>query len=308
MADSLGCNHAVGRSIQVTAGTTELFSYVYRPDDVQRESPRPFVHPIRTLGGDLVTVYRPHDHVWHKGMTWSLPHFGHENFWGGPTFSLATGYEQRDNNGSMDHDRIVALDVSDDLVRLRHQLSWHTQAGDHVVAEDRSLSALLTPDGWALVYETSMTNVCSDTVRIGSPTTAGRPNAGYGGLFWRGPRSFTGGTVLAPQGSGGDELRGQRAPWMGFCGKQDEVDRAASLVFVDDSDNPRHPPEWFVRSEEFAAVCPAPFFSEELPFAPQQTLRFRYAVVVADGAADDHRAAELAEQGQKALAMTAPAT
>ncbi|HEY0691328.1 MAG TPA: PmoA family protein [Kribbella sp.] len=302
MTETLSCNHAVGRSIQVTAGDSELFRYVYHPTDVQLESPRPYVHPIRTRGGDLVTVFRPHDHVWHKGMTWSLPHFGHDNFWGGPTFSLAGGYEQLNNNGSMDHDRIAELDVSDELVRFVHHLSWHTEAGAHVVAEKRSLSTVLTADAWALVYETAMTNVSADTIQIGSPTTAGRPNAGYGGLFWRGPRSFTGGTVLAPQGSGGDELRGQRAAWMGFSGKHDEVGRGSSLVFVDDSDNPRHPPEWFVRSEDFAAVCPAPFFSEELAFAPQETLRFRYAVVVADGVSDDNRAAQLAEQGQKSLA------
>jgi hypothetical protein len=73
-----------------------------------------------------------------------------------------------------------------------------------------------------------------------------------------------------------------------------------------DSDNPRHPPEWFVRSEDFAAVCPAPFFSEELAFPPQETLRFRYAVLVADGVCDDNRAAQLAEQGQKILAASEP--
>src|SRR5439155_27251458 len=91
MTQNLGCNHAVGRSIQVTAGGGELFTYVYRATDPQLESPRPYLHPIRTLEGDLVSVFRPHDHVWHKGITWSLPHFGHENFWGGPTFSKENG-------------------------------------------------------------------------------------------------------------------------------------------------------------------------------------------------------------------------
>ena len=61
----------------------ELFTYVYAATDPQLESPRPYIHPLRTLDGDLVSIYRPHDHVWHKGITWSLPHFGHENFWGG---------------------------------------------------------------------------------------------------------------------------------------------------------------------------------------------------------------------------------
>ncbi|HEY0621379.1 MAG TPA: PmoA family protein, partial [Kribbella sp.] len=257
MTQSLGCNHAVGRSVQVTAGDTELFTYVYRPADPSLESPRPYLHPMRTLGGDLVSVFRPHDHLWHKGMAWSLPHFGHENFWGGPTFSLANGYEQLDNNGSMDHDRVDDLDVSDDLVRFSHRLSWHTQAGARVVDESRTLTTRLADDGWLLGFETSMTNVSGKTIQIGSPTTAGRPNAGYGGLFWRGPRSFTGGTVLAPQGLGRDELRGRRAAWMGFSGKHDEVDRGSTLIIADAIDNPRHPPEWFVRSEDFAAVCPA---------------------------------------------------
>lgn len=79
-------------------------------------------------------------------------------------------------------------------------------------------------------------------------------------------------------------------------------DRASSLIIVDAADNPRHPPEWFIRSEDFAAVCPAPFFSEELPFAPGETLSFRYATLVADGASDDSRSAVLAAQAQKALA------
>lgn len=301
MTQTLGCNHAVGRSIQVTAGDSELFSYVYRPSDPTLESPRPYLHPIRTLGGDLVSVYRPHDHLWHKGMTWSMPHFGHENFWGGPTFSLANGYEQLDNNGSMDHDRVDALDVSEDLIRFSHTLSWHTQAGAHVVDESRTLTTRLSDDGWVLGFETSMINVSGETIQIGSPTTAGRPNAGYGGLFWRGPRSFTGGTVLAPQGLGRDELRGQRAAWMGFSGKHDEVERGSTLIIADATDNPRHPPEWFVRSEDFAAVCPAPFFSEELPFEPGETLAFRYAVLVADGESDDARSAHLATQAQKML-------
>ncbi len=38
------------------------------------------------LAGDTVPLFRPHDHVWHKGIAWSLPHVGEHNFWGGPTY------------------------------------------------------------------------------------------------------------------------------------------------------------------------------------------------------------------------------
>jgi hypothetical protein len=70
---------------------------------------------------------------------------------------------------------------------------------------------------------------------------------------------------------------------------------------VDDTANPQHPPQWFMRNEWFAGVNPAPFFSEEVPFGAGQTLQFRYAVVIADGQADAQRGEALAGLGRAAL-------
>ena len=101
------------------------------------------------------------------------------------------------------------------------------------------------------------------TLAFGSPTTKGRDNAGYGGLFWRGPRSFTGGLLVAPTGAGGDELRGSRAEWFAFQGRHDETGAHSTVVIVDDRDNPRHPPQWFARTEEFACL------KTNLPLLPE---------------------------------------
>jgi hypothetical protein len=303
---TFSCLHDVGRAISVVRDGHELVSYVYRPDDEKIESPRPYFHPMRTLDGALVTVYRPHDHVWHKGLAWSLPFVGEHNFWGGGTYVHGQGYVQLDNDGSMDHQRTVAFDVEPDVVRFRHQLVWHSWQGDPIVEEDRLVVIAPTsdPTAWGLVFDTTMTNVSGEPQPLGSPTSKGRENAGYGGLFWRGPRSFTDGRILAPQGSGADELRGQRASWMGFCGQHDEEVRSSSIVVVDDQGNLNHPPQWFVRSEQFAGVCPSPFFSEDVPFEPSQTMRFRYAVIVASGDSSDERAATLASEGEKLLTAT----
>ncbi|TDD66894.1 hypothetical protein E1262_20685 [Jiangella aurantiaca] len=298
---NLGCVHDVGRSVTVTHDGAELVRYVYAPDDPQREAPRPYFHPLRTLAGELVTVNRPHDHVWHKGLAWSLPHVGPDNFWGGRTYSRdEQRYVQYPNNGAMRHQRFTTLDAQPGGVTWRHDLAWITEAGRHIVDEDRAVAVAmpLGQDAWTLRFDTAMTNRTDATLMLGSPTTAGRENAGYGGLFWRGPRAFTGGTVLAPGVAGGDDLRGQRAPWMGFTGRHDETGGASTVVIVDHADNPAHPPQWFVRTEAFAAVCPAPFFSEEVPFEPGATLRFSYTVVVADGASDPDRAAALATLAQ----------
>ena len=299
----LGALHDVGRSLDVTAAGVVLARYVYVPDDPPLESPRPYLHPVRTRAGRTVTCYRPHDHVWHKGIAWSLPCVGPHNFWGGPTYVHGQGYVQLENNGSMDHEELLDLTVGANRIGLTHRLGWRTEQGERVVTEIRTLSAVLPdrPDAWVLTFETAMTNVSASPLPIGSPTTRGRENAGYGGLFWRGPRSFTGGTLHTPAGSGGEELRGERGPWMGFTGRHDEVDAASTVVMVDHADNPAHPPQWFARTEWFGCLNPAPFFSEEIDFDPGETLRFRYAVVVADGDADASRAGDLAALGTAVL-------
>ncbi|MCW6010397.1 PmoA family protein [Micromonospora sp. CPCC 205371] len=296
-------NHALDHSVTVAAGGVELFTYTYRPDTPTLESPKPYLHPIRTLSGDVVSLYRPHDHVWHKGIAWSLPHVGRHNFWGGPTYVHGQFYVQKDNNGSAVHRELTALSASGDRAEIAHRLDWYSQAGEPVIDEHRALSAtVLDGTAWALTFDTTMTNVSGETLDIGSPTTKGRENAGYGGLFWRGPRSFTGGLVQSPAGKGsGNDLRGTRAEWLAFRGKHDETGTASTVVMVDDAGNPQHPPLWFVRSEEFACICPAPFFDEELPVPPGATIRFRYAVVVADGDPGDEGTAELAARGRQVL-------
>ncbi|MGR0321233.1 DUF6807 domain-containing protein [Agromyces sp. ZXT2-3] len=307
--------------LTIRAGDDVLAEYVFRPDHPTFESPRPYLSPIRTLAGETVSLYRPHDHVWHKGIAWSLPVVGDENFWGGPTFVRGEGYVQLPNNGEQRH---VAFEVDDDEttdaaaggrtdddgVRVRERLGWVTQAGETIFAEERTLAAsVLGDDAWLLGFATALTNTTGRAIPIGSPTTRGRENAGYGGLFWRGPRSFMGGQVLAPGVAGGDELRGTRAPWMGFTGRHDETSTASTIVMVDDPGNVQHPPQWFARSEEFACLCPAPFFSEEHVIEPGATMALRYGVVIADGASDPERAAGLAARAAERLpALLGPAT
>ena len=305
--------------VRLSTDDTVLADYVYRPNDVQLESPRPYLSPIRTLGGEVVSLFRPHDHVWHKGIAWSLPVVGDENFWGGPTFVRGEGYVQLPNNGTQQHRSFVAPDVAAagaaaaaadaTSARVVESLDWITEADETVFAERRTVAATIldaeTPgaasDAWLLAFETRMRNVTGRTIPVGSPTTRGRENAGYGGLFWRGPRSFTGGSILAPGVAGGDELRGIRAPWMGFSGRHDGSGTASTVVMIDDPANVQHPPQWFARSEEFACLCPAPFFSEEHPVEPGATLVLRYGVVIADGAGDPDRAARLAAAGSARL-------
>lgn len=269
-------------SLRFRAGDIELARYVFAPTDAQLESPRPYFHPLRTLAGEVVSLYRPHDHVWHRGIAWSLPNVGAANFWGGPTYRRGRGYEQLPNNGTTRHLSFESVGPE----RVTESLAWDTEQGERWFTESRSLSFAVPSGGagggvWSLGFATTFTNVTDAEIVLGSPTTEGRDNAGYGGLFWRGPRSFTGGRVIVGDRSGGDELMGVRAPWLAFRGRHDGSGRVSTLVFVDES-----APRWFVRSTPFAAVCPAPFFDTEVPVGPGASLSYRYTVLIADGAPD----------------------
>lgn len=286
-----------GCSLRLSHAGAELFRYVYRPDDPQAESPRPYFHPVRTLGGDLVTGYRPDDHVWHKGIAWSLPHVGPENFWGGPTFQRGYGYRQLPNNGRIRHEDFTATTVTGGVLRVDEQLTWVTQEGETWLQERRQIGARVLPgtEAWLLAFRTTLRNVRGAIIPFGSPATAGRENAGYGGLFWRGPESFSPGRVITPSGSGGDGYMGSRAPWLAFAGRHDK-DRASTLVFRDAPSNVGHPTMWFVRTEPFACLCPAPFFAAEFMLADGQSLHLRYDVAVADGELSAARCAELVSE------------
>src|SRR5262249_27996208 len=152
-------------------------------------------------------------------------------------------------------------------------LTWVTQAGEHWVDEHRELIVRdVEDDSWALEFATSLTNIRGEALDFGSPTTHGREMAGYSGLFWRGPRAFTDGLIIAADGQGGPEMMGRPARWLAYVAAHDEVDRFSTLLFFDD---PAYGSRWFVRSTPFAAVNPSLAFFEEAVLPPGETLRLR---------------------------------
>lgn len=283
---SFRLTHHIDDAFEIHHGDVQLARYVYRPRDPRLEAPKPYLHPIRTLAGHMVTSYRPHDHVWHKGIAVTCAYVDDQNFWGGPTFEADQGYEQQDNCGTQAHEGLEAVEVDNDRVRLVQRLGWVTAGGDRWLEERRELSVgSAAADHYAIDLATSLRNVCGRPLSFGSPTTHGRPQAGYGGVFWRGPRSFTGGRVLAAGDlEGAEAIMGARAAWLAYVGRHDGVDATSTLLFVDHPENVRHPTTWFVRDAPFPAASFAFMFHEEFELPAARTLSLRYRIVVADGA------------------------
>jgi predicted dehydrogenase len=49
-------------------------------------SPRPYLHPVTTAAGIVVTDHLPSDHVWHLGTGFALQDVNGSNFWGGRSY------------------------------------------------------------------------------------------------------------------------------------------------------------------------------------------------------------------------------
>ena len=269
-------------ALVVTVGGVDVATYVYRPEAPTTEAPKPYWHPLLTLSGAPVTNYRPWDHRWHKGlqMTWS--HVSGENFWGGPTFepdAPGNGYVWRENLGRIEHESFVDVAVDGVLERL----AWITSTGERWLEEKRSFSFVVGDDGWALDFATSLTNVADRSLEFGSPTTHGRPQAGYTGFLWRGPRAWTDGSIVGSDGTDGEALMGHEADWAAFVGEHDGLDGGATVLMYAGTSTAPVPIRWFARSSQFAALAPSPSYDEEFALAPGESLSLTHRVVVLDG-------------------------
>ncbi|ALG15357.1 hypothetical protein AOZ06_37615 [Kibdelosporangium phytohabitans] len=253
---------------------TALFRYTYRPDTPAFECPCPSFHPLRSLDGDVVTGYRPHDHRWHKGLAMTASHLSGQNFWGGASYVTGKGYRVLPNVGSLVHRGFTGA--------WTEEIDWITAAGEKWIAERRTIDYVFDYDSWWLDLTFELHNVRGEALEFGSPTVFGRDQAGYCGFFWRGPRSFTGGTILAPDGRTGPELMGARADWLAFVGAHDEVDRMSTVVIQGDPANPSG--RWFVRNEPYPVVNPSLAFYEPLRLPADETLRLRYRLMIGCGA------------------------
>lgn len=279
--------------VDLQAGGRLLCRYVHRSDAPATEAPRPYLHPLHTLAGETVTGFRPDDHPWHHGLSFTSANLSGQNFWGGRTYVRDRGYTQLDDHGRVEH---VSWDRRS-ADRLTERLRWITASGAGWIDERRELAVAWVDAGrgeWALEIGFALRNVAERDLEFRSPTTEGRPEAGYGGLFWRGPDSFVGGKVRTEAGSDGSRLMGERARWLAYTRPADGSGRTSTLVFVDHPANPRHPTQWFVRAEPYAGVSFAYAFDRAYRLQPDATLTLRYRVVVVDGDPGLDRVEEMA--------------
>src|SRR5688572_5257925 len=149
--------HELGRHVDVaTSDGAPLFRYVYAPETPLRESQRPFVHPVYSRAGDVLTNFRPNDHPWHHGLSLTLTSVSGVNFWGGPSYRASDGYQWREDHGVQVHREWTTLLAE----RLEETVEWRDGKGGAVMlSERRELCPTLTSEGWSLRWTSEIANV-----------------------------------------------------------------------------------------------------------------------------------------------------
>jgi len=151
------------------------------------DSHKPYLHPLRTRAGHVVSLAMPYDHRHHKGLMYALA-TDEINFW--------------EEEGDEDHPRIgrqvqsdIQFDFSVDRPGLRQDLSWVDDMGIPIFHEVRSIHCHLVGDQtvrWT--WSTRIESLIVQRLRISPwsvPDRSGRM-INYHGLGLRFPRSFSG--------------------------------------------------------------------------------------------------------------------
>lgn len=282
-----GGRHDGGPAAGTLSGATTVATLQDGTAIAARLSPRPYLHPVRTLGGVTVTDHFPSDHPWHLGAGVALQDVNGINFWGGKTYTRTAGrYEELP-----DHGRIVQLSAapvpgSRDGNSVQQELSWQAPDGSELLRERRIIrSVQVDARTWRLDLATELTAVVDAS--LGGPGSNGAAGSGYGGFFWRLP-ACSAAEVFTAAEHGETDVHGSVSPWLAWTAEFPEG--RASLVFAAPAEAPD---PWFVRLTGYPGVGSALAWNRPVDLAAGEAVSRSFTVWIADGTLSPEEAAAL---------------
>ncbi|HEX6761125.1 MAG TPA: DUF6807 family protein [Propionibacteriaceae bacterium] len=272
--------HRERDTVLVRARLSDAEVAVYRDGrgTIPTSSPRPYLHPVRTRAGVVVSAHHPADHDWHNGVGMAIPDVNGTHFWGGRTYVHGQGYAWLDNHGVIVGE---PPELEDDA--FTQVLKWIAHDGSVVLREQRSIRwSAIDQQRWRLIFET---NLRADAgAQLASPGSKGRIGGGYGGFFWRFP-TCDNVEVFTAEARGEDEVHGSLAPWVAWSGDfaaGPGISGPATIVIAAPDAAAAAEP-WFVRVREYPGVGSALAWDRLAILAPGAVLRRRFDVAISDG-------------------------
>ncbi|MBF4609500.1 DUF6807 family protein [Curtobacterium sp. VKM Ac-1393] len=247
---------------------------------IASSSPRPYLHPVRTLSGTVLTAHHPADHDWHCGLGVAIPDVEGTNCWGGRTYVHGSGYVWLDDHGRVDvahsEQHPASASASHGGGGSTQELVWRGHDHTVVLREDRTLTWRGTDTGWELTWSSSFRTPGDAVVHLGGPGSNGRVGAGYGGFFWR-FADCTDVVVRTADADGEAAVHGSVAPWVEWSAVFEGAPASVRLEALD------HRDPWFVRAAEYPAIGSALAWREPALVHPGVPLVRSFRATITDG-------------------------
>jgi predicted dehydrogenase len=277
---------------QLRIGEKNVADYRDGAGTIGSSSPRPYLHPIRSLAGVTVSAHHTADHDWHLGLGFAVQDANGTNFWGGRTYVQDRGYVWRD-----DHGHITGELPAVHSGTLAQTLTWLAASGQPVIHEQRRLRwKPLSPAAWALEADFTLSPAGRFPVELASPGTKGRERAGYGGFFWRLP-TCSEASIFTAVATGEDAVHGHPAQWIAwaasFSAAPGECGDATLVLTAADSVTAHDP--WFVRQHSYPGIGSAVAWDTPTVIPSEGRLRRTFRVAVCDGRLDRAGAARISD-------------
>lgn len=273
-------DHRVGQEVVWTVGEVERLVYRYATD-----RHKPYIHPLRSVRGAMLTALEPADHPWHRGVWFAWKFLNGINFWEetGHAGKDMAAYGADTRYGHTEFAGIDEVTQQPDVTHIVTRYAYRAAGEKALLDEQRTLAVGFLPDGccaidWDSSFTAGEAPVRFDRTVI-SPET---PWGGYAGLSFRAAQGWRDVHGLDSEGRRDEEIEHQRARWVQVSGRADDGE-PGTVVMFDHPENPRYPSHWrYIDDPGFTYINPSLVLAEPFDLAPGATLRLRYRLLARD--------------------------
>jgi hypothetical protein len=264
---------------------------------VGAESTKPYLHPLRTASGKIVTRSYPmesvageaKDHPHHRGLWITHGLVNQIDFWANEKDQKGAGTAGK---GTIITRRVTTVESGKKKGVIGANFEWQDAAGKGVLAEQRTMTFYPHPTERIVDFDVTWTAlqdvVFGDTkegmfaIRLATDLE----------------EKHSGKMRTADGKEGEKQVWGKRSPWVDYAGTL--AGEKVGLAILDHPTNPRHPTYWHSRAYGLFAANPFGVHdfendktkNGEMKLGKGGAVRFRYRLIIHPGDATDAKIAE----------------
>lgn len=250
-----------------------------------KEKDKPYFHPLRTLKGYDLTMGRPADHPWHRGLWFSWKDINGVNYW---EESAKTGL-------SVGRSKIQSVEIKknpDFSAQILLHLMYSDSTGQ-VLKEERELLVSAPSSvkvGYNVITRHKFTALQPVVLDLEKPAIhGGVSHGGYAGLGFRGSPDLEQAVFSASSGWSGTKDTtgyGTKEKWMNMTAKANKTTTdLVGITIYDHPSNPRSPTPWYIwyAAGRNLFFMPSLLFDGPMKLTKGEELNLVYKVWIHDG-------------------------